>query len=325
MQFEIPILSERPGLVAVLFVILIMLPFFIPDYYLYLLLRIIPLIPVILGLNLLLGYMGYLSFGQGLFYALGIYIPALTLGYVGSLGISLIAAVLISGVVGAGVGYICLRRREIFFAMLTLSFSMIFYFFLVRFSSITGGTDGLSVPRPNLLGFSFSKLGLFEFFSYYYYYVLVIVIIATLIMYKTTNSHFGLSLKTIKENPTKAKSLGIDIDKYKLYAFTIAAVYAAIGGVLISPVLGHADPGATYWTKSGDFVFMTLLGGIQSYWGPLLGIIFFKVLKAVTLTYTPYWRLIIGLILLIVVILIPGGLIGIYEKISSVIREKLPK
>ena len=134
--------------------------------------------------------------------------------------------------------------------------------------------------------------------------------LATVVMWRIVTSPFGLCLRTIRENPEKAASLGISVARYRWYAFLIAAVYAAVGGALLGPTIGQVDPGLVYWTQSGNLVFMTLLGGFTHFFGPLLGALVFIYLQDAVMSIVPYWRLIFGAILAVLVIFLPRGTHG---------------
>lgn len=305
------------------------LPFTGSTYLAYLTLISLTYVPVVLGFNLLFGYTGLLSFGHGLFLALGMYVASfMTFKYgILSMELILLLSIVLSAAVALGVGFVCVRYIRIFFAMLTLAFGMIFYTLLLKFYYVTGGDQGLPVLRPMLLGISFANMPLMDFLlKVYYYYVLVIVALATYAMYRIVSSHFGLCLRTIKENPLKAEHLGINVRRYRLYSFAISGIFTAIGGALLAPAIGHVDPGSSYWTTSGHIVFMTLLGGFTNFFGPIIGAFAFIFLKDIIMSAVIYWQLLFGIVLLIIVIAVPGGLVeGITKVLSSKYLIKLIK
>jgi branched-chain amino acid transport system permease protein len=129
-------------------------------------------------------------------------------------------------------------------------------------------------------------------------------------MWKIVSSPFGLCLKAIRDNPEKAEYLGVSVRKYRWYAFIISGAYAAIGGALLAPAIGQVDPGLTYWTHSGTLVFMTLLGGFEYFFGPLIGTMVYIFLQDKVMSLTAYWRFIFGGILAFIVIAAPGGVAG---------------
>ncbi len=270
----------------------------------------------LLGLNLLFGYTGLLSFGHALFFAAGAYtVSYMTAKFaIPSMELSILAAIVVAAIIAALIGAICVRYIKIYFALLMLAFGMLMYSFLIKFYYITGGDEGMRVLRPHLLGFDLSSLAKMDFLTgWYYYYVFALFVIATWGMWRIISSPFGLALKAIRDNPEKAYYLGIDVRRYRWYAFIISAVYASVGGVLVAPVIGNVDPTMTYWTQSGTLVFMTLLGGFANFLGPLLGGLVYIFLQDAVMSLLHYWRFVFGAILAFIVIAAPGGLAGAIE------------
>jgi len=227
----------------------------------------------------------------------------------------LLAAAAAAAVAAAPVGALCVRYVKIYFGMLTLAFGMVFYTFLLKFYRLTGGDEGMRMLRPSLLG---SEWAGFNKTAYlvgpYYYFSLAVLVVATLVMWRIVASPFGLCLRTIRDNPLKAESLGIGVPRYRWYAFMISAVYAAVGGALLATPTGNVDPTLAYWTHSGNVVFMVLLGGFASFWGPLLGAFAFLFLQDAVMSVFPYWRLVFGAVLAFLVIFAPGGLMGLFAR-----------
>jgi branched-chain amino acid transport system permease protein len=289
-------------------------PAFVPPYQLTLLLPAFAYGIALLGLNLLFGTTGLLSFGHALFVALGAYTAAaLTTGF-GILHLEVIlgAAAGVAALVAVPLGLLCVRYVKIYFGMLTLAFGMLFYSFLYKFYSLTGGDEGIRVLRPRLLGHAFGDLGKVEFLvGPFYYYALVVLALATLLMWRVVRSPFGLGLRAIRENPDKAAAVGVGVRRYRFAAFVIAAVFGAVGGALLAVPTGLADPLLAYWTHSGNLVFMLLLGGFDHFLGPLVGALVFILLQDQVMSLTAYWRFVFGAILAIVVIFFPRGLLGL--------------
>jgi len=284
------------------------------DYYATLMLSFFAYAVVLLGLNLLFGYAGLLSFGHALFIGLGAYAAAFLTDKFGvrHMEVILLSAVVVAALVAAPVGALCVRYVKIYFGMLTLAFGMLFYSFLLKFYYVTGGDEGMRVPQPFLLGFDLSATPKIDFLTGpYYYYSVAVLAIATFIMWRIVTSPFGLCLRSIRENPVKAESLGISVKRCRWYAFLISAVYAAVGGALLGPTIGQVDPGLAYWTLSGNLVFMTLLGGFAHFFGPMLGAFVFIYLQDAIMSVVPYWRLVFGAMLAALVIFAPGGLMGL--------------
>jgi branched-chain amino acid transport system permease protein len=192
---------------------------------------------------------------------------------------------------------------------------MLFYTFLLKFYRWTGGDEGMRVLRPTLLGLNLDAMPKTEYLAGpYYYYSLGVLAVATLVMWRIVHSPFGLCLRTVRDNPPKAEALGLGVTRYRWHAFVISAVYAAVGGALLGPPTGNVDPTLAYWTQSGNIVFMTLLGGFASFFGPVLGAFVFIFLQDTVMSVVPYWRLIFGAILAFIVIVAPGGLMGLFAR-----------
>ena len=289
-----------------------------PEYQVYLTLSFFAYSVALLGLNLLFNYTGLLSVGHALFVGLGGYTAAFLSSRYHVLGmeISILVAVLISGIVAALIGLICVRYIKIYFAMLTLAFGMLFHSFLMKSYYLTGGDEGMAVEQLHLLGIDFSSMDQMKFFcGPYYYYSLAVLVLAVIVMWRIVHSPFGLCLMSIRDNPEKAEYLGIDIRRYRWVAFIISGCFGGVGGVLLAPVIGHMDPGMVFWTHSGDMVFMTLVGGFSNFFGPMLGSIIFIYLQDIISSFMEYWRLIFGALLAVIVILAPGGVMAILSRV----------
>jgi branched-chain amino acid transport system permease protein len=289
-------------------------PWAVPPYQLTLLLPAFAYGITLLGLNLLFGTTGLLSFGHALFVALGAYTAAALTTGLGVLHLEAIlaAAAGAAALVAVPLGLLCVRYVKIYFGMLTLAFGMLFYSFLYKFYALTGGDEGIRVLRPLLLGRAFADRDKVEFLvGPFYYYALALLAVATLLMWRIVRSPLGLSLRAIRENPDKAASLGVSVRRYRFYAFVIAGMFGAVGGALLAVPTGLADPLLAYWTHSGNLVFMLLLGGFDHFLGPLVGALVFILLQDQVMSLTTYWRFVFGAILAVVVIFAPRGLLGL--------------
>jgi len=295
---------------------LLVLPLLLSPYRLLLMLPFMAYGVILLGLNLLFGYTGLVSFGHALFVGIGAYTGAfLTHAGIRSLEVIVLAAAVLGAVAAALVGLLCVRYVKIYFGMLTLAFGMVFYTFLLKFYRITGGDEGMQVLRPLLLGLNLDAMPKTTYLvGPYYYYCLGVLIVAAAVMWRIVHSPFGLCLRTIRDNPLKAEALGVSVTRYRWYAFVISGVFAAVGGALLGPPTGNVDPTLAYWTHSGSLVFMALLGGFASFFGPVLGAFVFIFLQDAVMSVVPYWRLVFGAILAIIVIFAPGGLMGFFAR-----------
>jgi branched-chain amino acid transport system permease protein len=305
----------RPALLILALGAVAVVPALGHDYYATLMLPFFGYGLALLGLNLLFGYTGLLSFGHALFVAVGAYAAA----YLTSSGVRHFEAVLAVAAVAAlavavPTGLLCVRYVKIYFGMLTLAFGMLFYSFLLKFYALTGGDEGMPVLRPRLLGQDFVTLDKVEFLiGPYYYYCLALLALGAFAMWRVVGSPFGLALRAIRENPGKAEYLGVGVRRFRFLAFLIAAVFGGLGGALLAVPTGLADPGLAYWTHSGNLVFMLLLGGFAHFFGPLLGAFVFIFLQDQVMSFTTYWRFVFGGILAVVVIFFPRGLMGLLD------------
>jgi branched-chain amino acid transport system permease protein len=295
----------------------IAVPWIAPIYHVLLMLPFMAYGVVLLGLNLLFGYTGLVSFGHALFIGLGAYAAAFLTGWfkIRSLEVILLTAALVAGLVAMPVAALCVRYVKIYFGMLTLAFGMVFYTFLLKFYKLTGGDEGMPVARPFLLGRDLGGIPKTDYLAGpYYFYSLVVLVLAAVVMWRIVHSPFGLCLKTIRDNPAKAETLGISVPRYRWTAFVISAVYAGVGGALLATPIGNVDPTLAYWTHSGNIVFMTLLGGFASFFGPLVGALVFIYLQDFVMSVVPFWRLVFGALLAVLVIAAPGGLMGLITR-----------
>ncbi len=306
-----------PAAVAAVAGAILALPWLVPVYYTLLMLPFMAYAVVLLGLNLLFGYAGLVSFGHALFIGIGAYTGAFLTTHtsVRSLEVILLVAAALGGAVGAVVGPLCVRYVKIYFGMLTLALGMVFYTFLLKFYRLTGGDEGMRVLRPTLLGLDWSAMSKTDYLAGpYYYFSFAVLAVATIVMWRIVRSPFGLCLRTVRDNPAKAEALGIGVTRFRWHAFVISAVFAAVGGALLGPPTGNVDPTLAYWTQSGNIVFMTLLGGFASFFGPILGAFVFIFLQDTVMSVFPYWRLIFGATLAVLVIAAPGGLMGLIPR-----------
>ncbi len=317
----------RPKLIAYLgiFILLLFVPKLLPIYHLMLLESGITFAIMGLGFNLLLRYTGLLSFGHGALFAAGAY----TVGMMGEyfpdlyrIEILIPLALLVSLVVSAIFGFICVRHTRVFFAILALALSMLVYSLLAKFYNITGGTDGIHIDLPIMFGRSYDGVKRFEFLSGSYYYFLICIFAAcTIIMLAIVNSPFGKTLQAIRGNEIRAEMIGIRVRRYRWYAFILSGLFTGLGGALWSFVNGHVSPEVAEWVFSGEIVYMTLLGGFMVFEGPIIGAILFTYLKLYAVSMTQYWMFIIGATLIILVLLLPEGIVGGFVKLFAKLKR----
>ena len=306
----------RVAAIIAALVALAVLPRVVSPYFVTLMLPAFAYGIALLGFNLLFGYTGLLSFGHALFVAIGAYSAAVMTAKLGvkSFELIVLGAAFAAVLVAIPVGLLSVRYVRIFFGILTLAFGMLFHSFLFKFYDITGGDTGLRVLRPLLLGFAFQDLDKTAFLvGPFYYYCLALLALLGFVMWRIVGSPFGLHLMAIRENRRKAEYLGVRVRLFRLLAFLISAFYCGIGGVILAINTGQADPELAYWTHSGELVFMTVLGGFANFFGPLIGAFSYIFLKSQLMSITEYWRFVMGVILVLIVVMFPRGLVGVAQ------------
>ncbi len=274
----------------------------------------------LLGFNLLFGYGGQLSFGHALFLAIGAYSSALAVRLTGNAAfeLMLLFAVAAALAISIPLAWVASRFSGIFFGMLTLSFGMLFYSFLNKFYDLTGGDSGMNVRQPSLLGVDFSQADKMGFLTGpFYYYCLALLIVSAWIMWRIVRSPYGLHLQASRDNEVKASYLGVKVRQVRAVAFVISAIYGSVGGAMLAISTGLADPELSYWQQSGHLVFMAILGGYQEFIGPIAGALIFILLQDELQAATQYWRFFLGIVLALLVIGMPGGLLGTAKQILA--------
>jgi branched-chain amino acid transport system permease protein len=308
-------LSSRSRAVLALCVLaLALLPWFAGRYPTYLVMHILILAVFSLGFNLLFGYTGLLSFGQAGFFAVGAYACAKILLLVPNLFLGIAGGVVLSGIAALLLGALCVRHTRIYFSMLTLAFGMMIYSIAWKWRDFTGGDDGLvGIPRaplevPGVFSISLSAI------EHYYYVVFVLALVAIAVMYRLVHSPLGLALQAIRDSETRAAFAGIPVRKYRLTAFTIAGLYAGLAGALLPPLENTVTPPIAHWSTSAEPVLATLLGGMHSFAGPIVGAVLFFVVKDVIVRFTEYWLIWFGLIVVALVMGFPEGVMSLFSK-----------
>ena len=299
--------------------LLIALPFVVPPYQTVLLSYGLVFAIAALGFNLLLGYTGLLSFGHSAYFGTGAYAVAFIVKYLKleSMEAFLLGGILASGAVAALFGLLCVRYTKIFFGILTLALSQVLWSLAFKFFWVTGGSDGLRVPTPTLLGGTVRAGGdKFEFLSHrYYFYVLAVFVICTAVMWVIVHSPFGKALQAIRDNETRAEFVGVQVWRYRWVAFLISGMFTGLAGALWVPLNGLTTPDILHWTFSGKMVFFTVLGGFQTFFGPIVGAILYNYLETYAVGNTVYWQMVLGIVLVVLVLALPAGVVGTIRRL----------
>ncbi|MBY0380681.1 MAG: branched-chain amino acid ABC transporter permease [Xanthobacteraceae bacterium] len=294
-------------------ILLITMPYWLPAIggYTELGTRVVILGLAAMSLNFLLGYTGVLSFGHAAYFGLGAYGVGLTLRYIApSTGLGLIVGMLVALIAGALIGPMIIRLRGVYFAMVTIAFAQVFYFIAFRWNTVTGGDDGLTGWTRLPIHLGFTTLDIQSSSKLFYFFVLVIFALAVSIMAWILRSPFGRTLIAIRENERRARFLGIPVDQHIWISWTISCAFVGLAGALYALLNNFVDPRALYWTQSGDFVIMAVLGGMRSFWGPLIGAAIFVVLQDYLSSQTENWMSFVGIFFILIVLFFPRGILG---------------
>ena len=301
------------GIIAI--AVLAILPFLLitlgkkGEYWIWVITEMIIMALFAASLNMILGFGGMVSFGHSAFYGMGAYTVALLIKKAGvPFFLALAAAPIMAGAVAAIIGWFCVRRIGLYFSILTLAFSQLLYMIAFQWYTFTGGDDGIhGINRP-------------EFFGpvTYYLFCLAILVACLLVMRMIIRSSFGLAIRTTRENPERAKFIGINVQRYQLLNFIIAGAFAGISGGLITMLNRFAQTEFLHWGKSAEPIFASLVGGMYSLIGPVIGSTILMILKIVLQqvhqSLVEIWALFLGLILLVAVLFAPEGVMGLRQK-----------
>jgi branched-chain amino acid transport system permease protein len=266
--------------------------------------------------NLLIGYVGLVSFGHALYFGWASYLAAYAAkSWHLPPTIAILTGTATAGVLGVIAGWVAIRRQGIYFAMITLALAQMMYFFALR-APFTGGEDGIqSLPRGRLFGVIDLSSE-----TTMYFVVLVVVLAAFLLIYRIINSPFGEVLKAIRENEQRAISLGYRTERYKLVAFVLSATLSGLAGSLKALVFQLASLTDVHWTMSGDVVLMTLVGGLGTVFGPFVGAFLIVAMQNYLAQFGQWVLVIQGAIFVVCVLVFRRGIVG---ELGSILRVKL--
>ena len=260
--------------------------------------------------DICLGYAGMLSFGHAAFFGVGAYTTALLILHLkANVFLAIGAGMLLSLIISYPIGFLAIRRRGIYFAMVTLAFAQMLYFIAFKWVSLTGGDDGLQgVPRPDLFGLSLqSEIRI-------YYVILGFLILAIMFATRFVGSPFGKALVSIRENEQRAMSIGFNPARFKLVAFIISATLSGLAGSLYCLLQNFVPLNSLHWPLSGEIVMMTILGGMGTLIGPLVGGMFIVLVREVLSTYTRLWALFMGVSFVVIIMAFRRGIVGELKK-----------
>ncbi len=308
---------RRLAVLAGIWALLIFAPVWMPFFggYTQLATRILVFGLAAMSVNFLLGFTGVLSFGHAAYFGLGAYGAGLALKLLDSGSITaLVAGTLLGGLAGALLGSIIVHRRGVYFAMVTIAFGQVFYYIAFRWATLTGGDDGLGGFSRQPVSLAGATLDITHNANAFYYFVLFFFALAAAAMGFLLNSPFGQTMIAIRENERRARFLGIPIEFHIWVAFSLSCFFIALAGSLNALLDNFANPRDLHYSLSGNFVIMAVMGGMRSFWGPLLGAALFVALQDKLSSLTTNWMSFIGLLFVLVVMFFPRGILGILQR-----------
>ena len=299
---------------TIIVILLIILPFVFPFTELATEILIFALLAV--AFNLMLGYAGLLSFCHASLFASGAYTMGILLvRFDINVFLGILAGAAVGAIIALIIGWISIQRHGIYFAMLTLAFNEVIYFTIFELKDLTGGDDGLrGIHRPDV-GIGSLSFSILEPMAFYFF-VLVIVVLSILIIRRITNSPFGSVFLAVRENEQRAESVGYKIRDYKIVAFVVSGFFSGIAGALYCMHIKYVALSFCHWSLSGEVVMMSLVGGIGSLYGPILGAGLVTVMQDFFSTIWDRWLLILGAVFVIFVMFFQGG---VWEGIENLI------
>jgi branched-chain amino acid transport system permease protein len=287
--------------------LLLLLPLLLPSFAVVVMTEIAIVALFATAFNLLMGFGGMVSFGHAAYFALGAYAAAILVKHAAWPVLAGLAVAPLVAAAGALVfGVFIVRLTHTYFAMLSLAFAQIVFTVIFKWTALTGGDNGLlDVWPPPWLKSPRA----------YCYFTLVIVGLAMVAMHAIVNSPFGYALKAVRENPRRARFIGLDVRRHQLYAFVLSGFFSGLAGALFAFFNGSVFPDFAFLTKSFEPLVVVLLGGVQSFFGPLAGAIGFKILETLIARQWPvYWPLVLGVALIVVIVALPRGFVGLLQR-----------
>jgi branched-chain amino acid transport system permease protein len=300
-------------MLAAIWAVLLLAPLWMPALggYTALGTRVVVLGLAAMSVNFLLGFTGMLSFGHAAYFGLGAYGAGLALKFLApSTPLALLCGMLLGGIAGALLGALIAGRRGVYFAMVTIAFGQVFYYIAFQWSSLTGGDDGLRGFSRQPLDLGILKIDILSNTDAFYYFVLLCAALVVGVMGFILRSPFGRTMIAIRENRRRAAFLGIPVERHIWIAFTLSCFFMGFAGALYALLNNFADPRGLHYSQSGDFVMMAVMGGMRSFWGPLLGAAIFVVLQDYLSSVTVNWMSFVGMLFVAIVLFFPRGLLG---------------
>ncbi len=316
--------SWAPIFILLILFSLIGIGLFSGRFMIYLTIRVMLLGIFALGYNLLLGRTGLLSFGHRAFYAAGAYgLGFFSLHLTGHPLLGILIGVLAAALLALIIGFFCVRHTEIYFAMLTLAFGMMVFSLIWNLRDLTGGDDDLvGIMRETVSFFGLFNVSIKKDHQFYFL-VLAFFVLSAWVVHRIRNSPFGLALAGIRENASRSEFAGVSVKNYRLMVFVISGAFAGLAGALETLLESNARPFMSHWSHSAEPILVSLLGGLPSFTGPLVGSVFFVAMREIIQRFTENWMLWFGVVLLIVIMGFRGGVVGVIESLIRGSRKEL--
>ncbi len=295
---------KAAGFTFVLFLILLLLPPFIPRFFVYILGLIYVTSLLAMSLNLLVGHGGMYQFHHAVFYGVGAYAVALILTKTSlPAWVAFIGGPILSALTGLIIGWFCVRLTRLYFGMLQISLGSLIWAIVYRWYKFTGGDDGIhGIPMPRFLSSLNSS----------YYFILIVLALSFFLLYLILKSPFGSTLQAIRDNPQRCEAVGINVRRHQLRAIVVGTFFAGIAGVLFVVLERSVFPDLLFWVLSLEIFIMCLLGGWFTFAGPMLGAAITVALRTFVGKYTEYWTLILGVLLILLIFFLPEGVMGYF-------------
>ena len=295
------------GPTAGLFIILLILPLFVPRFYVYILALIYVTSLLAMSLNMVVGHGGVFQLHHGVFYGVGAYTVALMLTKTSlPMWVGFVAGPIVAAITGLVIGWLCVRLTRLYFGMLQISLGSLIWAIVFRWYGFTGGDDGIhGIRMPTFLSSLNSS----------YYFILIFLVISLIMMYLILKSPFGNTFQAIRDNPQRCEAVGINVRRYQLLGITIATFFGGVAGVLFVVLERSVFADLLFWTLSLEVFIMILLGGWFTFAGPILGAAITVALRTFVGKYTEYWTLILGIILILLIFFLPEGVMGYFQEI----------
>ena len=271
--------------------------------------------------NLLMGYTGLVSFGHSAFFGLGGYAAGLTQIHVAQgMGVPLLAGVAAAALAGAAIGFLLMRKRGVYFSLLTLAFTQMFFYIVYGATAVTGGENGLGGIERFPVSLGPLRLDLADK-RVYYYAAAALAAAAIWLLWRIVHSPFGRVLEAIRENEQRASFVGYDVKRYKLTAFVVSCAFSGLAGALYTFLLNFAYPESLHVTMAGEIAAMTLVGGMRSFVGPAVGAAVFVFMRDTLSSWTQNWLIYFGVIFIAFVMFSPNGIVGVAERLRGLRRR----